>query len=195
MASPRSWSCDCGEVRLRVGLAGAARVVCHCRDCRAFLVHLDHAHLLDAAGGTSVVQTLPERVEIVSGRDRIGCLYLSGPGRLRWFATCCRTPLGFTFRSRWVPYLSIVDGGFSASDGLGPVQAHAHRRQATARIIQDTGNMKRVMTGMALRAARSYLTAGPWRSPFRTMGGAPIAEPQPLGAAERARAYGGERGS
>lgn len=189
MPKAQNWTCDCGKVEIRIDLSNAARLVCYCADCRAFARFLDHSNILTEAGGTEVVQTLPERLNFVSGKEHLACLNMTGRDRLRWFANCCNTPIGTTLSSRFIPYISVIAAGFEDTTAIGPVLAHAHRKHATSRIEGDMGNMNRVMAGMAWRAATSFATLGPWKSPFRAPDGTPVTRVQHLSDADRARAY------
>lgn len=189
MAKKQTWRCDCGAVEIRIGLTHASRVVCYCTDCRALAHHLEHDHILTEAGGTEVVQTLPERLDFISGVDQLGCLNMTGGDRLRWFAKCCNAPIGTTLSSRFIPYISVIAAGFDDTATIGPILAHAHRKHATARIIGDMGSMNRVMAGMAWRAATSFATLGPWKSPFRNSDGTPVSKVHSLSAEERKHAY------
>src|SRR5215204_4669214 len=91
--------CRCGEVHGSVTNAapGAVnRVVCYCDDCQAFLHHLGCAELLDASGGTDIVQVAPAALAFDRGAERIAGLRLTPKGLYRWYADCCKTPLGNT---------------------------------------------------------------------------------------------------
>ena len=63
--------CRCGEV---VGVVTNAspqtvnRVVCYCDDCQAFAHQLGRADLLDAKGGTDIVQVAPASLTFPKGR-------------------------------------------------------------------------------------------------------------------------------
>jgi len=70
------------------------RVICDCDDCQAFLHQLDRADLLDAQGGSDIIQIAPASLSFVAGRERIVGLRLSPRGLYRWYASCCRMPLG-----------------------------------------------------------------------------------------------------
>jgi hypothetical protein len=91
--------CRCGEVHgwaRGVSPGTVNRVVCYCDDCQAFLHHLGRADLLDAHGGTDVVQLAPRAVTFDRGTERIVGLRLTPKGLHRWYASCCHTPLGNT---------------------------------------------------------------------------------------------------
>src|SRR5262249_25743113 len=69
--------CRCGEVH--GWLSGAApdrvnRVVCYCDDCQAFLHQLDRSDLLDAHGGTDIVQVAPAALRFDRGMQHIAGL-------------------------------------------------------------------------------------------------------------------------
>ena len=112
--------CRCGEVRGRVRDASAQttnRAVCYCDDCQAYLHHLGRTDLMDAHGGTDVVQVAPAALTFVRGVDRIACLRLSPKGLYRWYATCCKTPVGNTAGPA-IPFVGLVAMTFDAPDDV-----------------------------------------------------------------------------
>ena len=97
MAKQVELRCRCGEVVGRVENAAPQkvnRVVCYCDDCQAFAHHLDRADLLDSHGGTDIVQVAPASLAFHQGTERIVGLRFTPKGLYRWYASCCRTPLG-----------------------------------------------------------------------------------------------------
>ncbi|MFZ2237575.1 MAG: DUF6151 family protein, partial [Dokdonella sp.] len=42
------------------------------------------------------------------GEDELACMSLSPNGMLRWYASCCSTPIGNTPRDRNMPYVGVV---------------------------------------------------------------------------------------
>src|SRR5437016_5861532 len=102
--------CSCGEVQGYARNAGPGtvnRIVCYCDDCQAFLHHLGRTYLLDAHGGTDIVQLAPASLVFDRGTDRIIALRLGPKGLYRWYASCCRTPLGNTVGPT-IPFVGIV---------------------------------------------------------------------------------------
>jgi hypothetical protein len=91
------------------------RVVCYCDDCQAFLHHLGRADLLDAHGGTDIVQVAPAALSFDRGAERIVGLRLTPKGLYRWYAECCKTPLGNTV-STAVPFVGIVAQAFEGPE-------------------------------------------------------------------------------
>jgi hypothetical protein len=124
MTTRAELSCRCGEVR---GWAADAaprtvnRVVCYCDDCQAFAHHLGRADLLDAGGGSDIVQVAPASLTFVQGQDRIVGLRLTPKGLYRWYTSCCDTPVGNTV-SPAIPFVGIVvqafDGGARRADDV-----------------------------------------------------------------------------
>jgi hypothetical protein len=84
--------------------------ICYCHDCRAFVHWLERDDLLDARGGAELVQLARGRLEITEGADQIRCMRLSPKGLHRWYAQCCRTPLGNTIP--WIPYVGLARSAF-----------------------------------------------------------------------------------
>ena len=106
--------CRCGEVSGRVDDASPQtvnRVICCCDDCQAFSYHLGRADLLDAQGGSDIVQVAPAALSFHRGADRIVGLRLTPKGPFRWYSSCCNTPLGNTTGPA-VPFVGIVVQGF-----------------------------------------------------------------------------------
>lgn len=105
--------CQCGRVR---GMARDVRprtvnrAVCYCHDCRAFAHWLAREDLLDARGGSEIIQLARGRLEITEGGDRLRCVRLSPKGMHRWYAECCRTPLGNTLPR--IPFVGVVRSTF-----------------------------------------------------------------------------------
>ncbi|MBJ6979417.1 DUF6151 family protein [Luteimonas sp. MC1895] len=99
--------CRCGQVQREARAARIyARVSCHCRDCQAYARWLGTPGLLDACGGTDIVAMAPSGLRFTAGSGQIACGTLSGRV-YRWYAACCRTPLGNTARNPRVHYVGL----------------------------------------------------------------------------------------
>lgn len=110
--------CRCGEVEGRVTNASPKtvnRVICYCDDCQAFAHYLKRADLLDANGGSDIIQVAPNTVTFQRGEDRIRGMRLSPKGLYRWYASCCGTPVGNTV-SPAIPFVGILAQSFTAPD-------------------------------------------------------------------------------
>jgi hypothetical protein len=114
--------CRCGQVAGRLARAAPEtvnRVICYCADCQAFLHHLGRADWLDAQGGSDIVQVAPSALSFQRGAERIEAVRLSPRGLYRWYASCCKTPVGNTV-SPGIPFVGIgvhvFDGGLAGAD-------------------------------------------------------------------------------
>jgi hypothetical protein len=117
MAKEVGVRCRCGEVEGVVANASPQkvnRVVCYCDDCQAFLHQLGRADLLNAQGGTDIIQVAPASLTFTKGQNHIAGVRLTPKGLFRWYATCCNTPVGNTLGPA-IPFVGIVaqtfDGG------------------------------------------------------------------------------------
>lgn len=110
MNSKAELQCRCGEVRGIVADASprtANRAVCYCDDCQAFAHRLGRADLLNAQGGSDIIQVAPASLTFVEGQDRIRGLRLTPKGLYRWYASCCNTPVGNTLTPA-TPFVGIA---------------------------------------------------------------------------------------
>lgn len=101
--------CRCGEVHGTLRGASPSsvnRAICYCVDCQAFLHYLGRADLLDAHAGTDIVQVAPRSVTFDRGAERIAGVRLSPKGMYRWYASCCKTPLGNT-KTPALPFIGM----------------------------------------------------------------------------------------
>ena len=102
--------CKCGTVRGQVEGTGVNnRLICYCADCRAFARFLGRAaDVLDKQGGTEIVQVALPRLRFSQGLDRIAAVRLSEKGMLRWYASCCKTPIGNTMADPKVSFVGLI---------------------------------------------------------------------------------------
>ena len=142
-------------------------MVCYCGDCQSFAHFLGRANeILDVHGGTEIFQTSPARLEIAQGQHRLACMRLTPKGMVRWYAECCRTPIGNTLITPQVPFVGLIllacteanAAGGSRDEVLGPVRARVNtgsaKGNAVERGIRDSG-----MVPSLLRFARLVLQA------------------------------------
>ena len=116
--------CRCGRVQGEIGTRDTyVRATCYCKDCRAFADWLGAPGLLDPAGGVDVVAMGPSQVRITAGHDQVACMSLSERGIHRWYAACCRTPLGNMGRNPAIHYVGMSTAcmeGAEADAAFGP---------------------------------------------------------------------------
>ena len=184
--------CRCGAVRGEMDTRRAyARATCYCKDCRAFARFLGQPEVLDASGGVDIVATAPAAVRFTSGSEHVACMSLSPKGLLRWYASCCGTPLGNTPRDPKVPYAGLMTACFDASPqaldaAFGPRGRIVLNSPSATAPVRATplaflmGGL-RIFTGLIgarLRRERS--------SPFFEASGRPLREPDVISREQRA---------
>jgi len=184
--------CRCGTIKGHVALFGApSRAVCYCKDCQAFARFLEQAKtVLDAAGGTGIIPTLPGRVHFSQGLDALACMSLSDHGLLRWYAACCNTPIGNTPRDYKTPYVGLIESCLqsdvpSLQQSFGPVRIVLNVKSAKVPVKSAPWStlaaMVRVMTTVIAARLR-----GDYGSPFFEQGtGVPVVRARELTKAER----------
>ncbi len=169
------WTCKCGEVEAEAEPEKGVRLVCYCASCRKFVERLGAEERLDPAGGSDLWQTAPESVRITKGQANLAWVRLTKKGPLRWYATCCNTPMANTLDGIGLPFMTLQSWDFEDRDALGPVVARVKKKDATAHIEGDMGSMRRVIMAFAGRALKSRLSGGYRRNPFFDGEGKPIA--------------------
>lgn len=131
--------CSCGSFRgVARQISGRAgiRLICYCDDCQSFAQFLGRAdEILDTHGGTDIFQTSPAKIEITEGRDHLACMRLTPNGLLRWYADCCKTPVGCTQPTRQVPFVGLIHACMNSEDQsldefIGPVSARIQGKYA-----------------------------------------------------------------
>jgi hypothetical protein len=123
-------SCTCGALQGTLKDPQLAnRAVCYCKSCQAFPAKLECAEqVLDARGGTDILQTSPRFVSFTEGLEHLTYLQISPKGPLRWYARCCNTPIGNTARSPRLAFCGLLHnvlGGHQVLDEhFGPPAMH-----------------------------------------------------------------------
>ena len=195
--TPHPLRCRCGRLRGRVTPARSSqRIVCYCRDCRAYACHLGGDGVLDAQGGTEIVASLPSKLRFDAGSDALACLSLSPRGLLRWVAACCRTPIGNTPRNPKMAYVGLVhscleQGAPPLPDSFGRLRMAVNTASALGPVRKTTALASAAsLAGLATTLCVARLGGG-WRdNPFFDAGtAAPVREVRVLTAEERAQAY------
>lgn len=67
---------------------------------------------MDSKGGTDIIQLSPAHFRLVTGKKNLSVLRLSPNGLLRWYASCCNTPICNTPANPDMPYLGLLTRNF-----------------------------------------------------------------------------------
>jgi hypothetical protein len=186
--------CQCGTIRGFVNdTRNSNRVICYCNDCQAFQFFLGREQdALDERGGSDVIQVLPKNITFTQGIEALACIRLTDKGLLRWYASCCKTPIGNTLHNPKFSFIGLVhsclnNAGPTLDDSFGPVSAWVYTKRAR-------GNPKPKQTGLG-STARWFITTvikarfnGDYKqTPFFLPGtSTPIATPRVLTSTEHA---------
>ncbi|WP_143226530.1 DUF6151 family protein [Actibacterium pelagium] len=128
MSGTVQFSCKCGKVSGRVAdvtAKNSVRLACSCKHCRAFAAYLGDAERSFQNDYVQLMQTQPWMISFESGKEYLRNLRLTAKGPLRWYASCCDTPLCNTLPRRFPPFVSILVANFARQDDLPPVTFHA----------------------------------------------------------------------
>lgn len=192
--------CRCGTLQGAVLPSSAAtRAICYCNDCQAHARFLG-GDVVDRSGGTEVLATAPRYVQLRQGLGSLACLSLSSRGLLRWYAQCCRTPIGNTPRNPGIAYVGLVHvclGDEPARQAsFGPVRMAVNTKSAHGPVASPPlGSRALAAFNLVRSLAGARLPGGGRPSPFFEDGSrTPIRVPYVLSAAERAQACRGDAG-
>jgi hypothetical protein len=193
--------CACGGVRGEVtgfSPARSSRVLCYCRDCRAFARFVGTPGVLDSAGGTEVVFVAPAQLRFTAGDDRLRCVRLSNKGMHRWYTECCRTPVANT--GPRMPFVGLIHSfvdvpreGGARDEMLGAALCHSQPRSAAGPLPPDAppkvnlAHVARIASVLAGWWMRGITRPSPF---FDARSKAPRAAPRVLEPSER-EALGG----
>jgi hypothetical protein len=205
MSDDAALSCRCGALRGCVKNAAPGtvnRVVCYCDDCQALAHHLGRADLLDPRGGTDIVQVAPTSLVFHQGTERIVGVRLTPTGLHRWYASCCKTPVGNTVGPA-IPFIGIAAHSFAGdADRLfGEPIGAIYGKYAICRAPEDSTGWNLGLYARAIWMVLGWRLSGQtWPHPFfdRTTGAQsrpltilspaerealrPLCGPRPIGA-------------
>lgn len=194
-----SLKCRCGKLQGYVSSTDiAVRAVCYCKDCQAFAHFLERPDdvVLNQLGGTEIIAMLPRNVHFTHGLEALVCMSLSDRGLLRWYASCCNTPVGNTPRDFKTSYVGVIHSclsqhGPSLQDSFGPVRMVLQTNSAKGKVKSTP--LSNVMTLLKIMKAviAARLSGSNRNNPFFVEdSGAPIRQPRVLSKGERTRVTG-----
>jgi hypothetical protein len=188
--------CRCGTLKGYVSPSDVStRAVCYCKDCQAFAHFLERPAdaVLNELGGTEIVATLPRHVHFTQGLEALVCMSLSERGLLRWYTSCCNTPIGNTPRDFKTSYVGLVHCCLakrapSLQDSFGSVRMVLQTNSAKG-TVKSTPMSNLVSLLKIVKSVIAARVSGGYKSnPFFVGGsGTPIKRPRVLTKAERAR--------
>ncbi len=189
MAETLPVGCACGAITgeaRELSPRTALHFVCYCVDCRCFALHLGVGErVLDEGGGTDLFPMAPARLHL-EGKAHLRAIQLSPKGPFRWYAACCRTPVGNGMASADLPFISVLRTFVRADDAaveaaLGPPRG-LNGSGATGPTLPGTeaGTGPGLLLKTALRLAGMRVRGLHRPTPFFDVDGNPIAPPELL---------------
>jgi len=180
--------CQCGTIQgVLTDLARTNRAVCYCKDCQAFAHVLGQAdRVLDARGGSDIIQASPKNLRFVRGLDTLACLRLTPKGLLRWYAGCCRTSIGNTLPTPKLSFIGLVHtcldtSEVSLDEAFGPVRTWVNTKGAIGDSKPKEAGVGRAIGWFMRTTLRARLNGDYKRSPFfNPATGEPIVTPRVL---------------
>jgi len=192
-----SIQCKCGKLKGYVSMPEGLihRSICYCKDCRDYTYVLGKsAETLDASGGSEIIAVSPKNIVFTQGMENLNCLSLSEKGLIRWYASCCNTPIGNTLRNFKISFTGLLHNCLEQSEqsieqSFGPVTVWAFTKSANGKVNTKAGisfmAILRVMKVLLLSRLNGSYKTTPF---FITESGTPIKMPRIVSAEERAAA-------
>jgi hypothetical protein len=189
--------CNCGTLKGYVSHPERVnRVICYCIDCRAFAHFVGRpGEILDSKGGTDVVQTIPAYVTFTEGQNVLACMRLSPKGLLRWYTSCCNTPIGNTLADFRFSFIGLIhsclkDPDRTLDESFGPVRMWSFTKGAKAPVrSHPLATITGIVRFMAMML-RARISGDYKRTPlFVPETGAPVASPRILNPTDREALY------
>jgi hypothetical protein len=180
--------CACGNLQGAVRNPGYSnRGICYCRDCQAFAHFLGKSlTTLDAQGGTQVIQTIQANVSFTHGTQYLACKRLTEEGMLRWYSSCCRTPIGNTPADYRTSFIGLIhtclqDPEHSLDQSFGPIRMAVNTKGAIAATpIASKGMLSGIWRFLCM-VLRARINGDYRRSPFfHDATGNPVVKPEVL---------------
>jgi hypothetical protein len=180
--------CQCGTVQgVLTDLARTNHAVCYCKDCQAFAHALGQAdRVLDVRGGSEIVQVLPKNLRFTQGLDALACLRLTPKGLLRWYAGCCRTPIGNTLPTPKLSFIGLVHACLDTSEvsleeAFGPIRTWVNTKGASGDPKPKEEGVAKAIGWFLCTTFKARFNGDYKRNPFfDPTTGAPIVTPRVL---------------
>jgi hypothetical protein len=185
------WRCRCGKLVGEVaGGSVVNRGVCYCKDCQAFAYFLGAPErILDARGGTDIVQTSPQAVTFTAGRENLACMRLTPRGLMRWYAACCNTAVCNTAPDYRLSFVGLIHDGLANSAqtldaSFGPASMRVNTQSAAGEPKPRSAGVFVAVVRLGGMMLRARVTGAYRHTPFFSADGVPIAQPKVLSVDE-----------
>jgi len=186
--------CRCAKVQGKLSRpVRLTRTVCYCQDCQVFAHFLQQpTEILNAQGGTDIIQTLPCYLHFSQGSEYLACVRLSPTGLLRWYTSCCQTAIGNTLPDQKKSFVGLIhcclqpQAPATLDSSFGPVRAVVNTAGARGDSPVAAFGLPKVLWTIIRMMLLARLSGGYKNTPFfHAQTGLPVVEPRVLTKAER----------
>ena len=185
--------CQCGALKGELKRTGRElRCVCYCKDCQAYACFLNReAEILDSAGGSDVVQTAPNQLRFTQGMNHLACMRLTDKGMLRWYASCCNTPIGNTPDSHKMPFVGLLHNCLASTPealtaAFGPVVTYVNGQSSPSNPKPKDSGLLKAIARVIQTMLKARLNGSYKQTPFFNADtGKPVLTAKVLSASER----------
>lgn len=183
--------CRCGTLKGVISNPQAGnRTLCYCRDCQAFAHFLGRPQqILDERGGSDVVQILPKNLTFTQGIESLACMRLTPKGLVRWYASCCNTPIGNTLATPTFSFVGLVSECLKSKpldESFGPIRSWVHAQSAGGEPKPRTRGIGTSVRWFFANALKARFNGDYKRTPLFRADGTMIVTPRVLSVEERA---------
>jgi hypothetical protein len=186
--------CQCGTLKGFVtNPRSASRVICYCKDCQAFAHFLGRPdEVLDERAGSDVIQILPKDLTFTQGIDALACIRLTHKGLLRWYTSCCNTPIGNTLATPKISFVGLVHTCLQnpdkpLRDSFGPVRVWVNSNSAKGFPKPKDAGQAAIALWFVTKVLRARMNGDYKHTPlFQADLRTPIVKPRLLSSAEHA---------
>lgn len=180
--------CKCGTIKGVISNTQSAnRAVCYCKDCQDFARFLgQERETLDARGGSDIIQVVPKNVTFSQGVNSLACMRLTAKGTVRWYAACCKTPIGNTVANYKISFIGLLHNCLESADhplqdSFGPVRCYVNPQGAIGDPRPRSVGKGVVLWWFMKNILKARLNGDYKHTPFFRMDtGLPIVAPQVL---------------
>lgn len=129
MAEKLSLTCQCGSFKLEISKISPGivnRAQCGCKGCQSFAKFCNrHEKITDDFGATDIIQMSQERLQFIRGQNKLSCIRQTPKGAIRWYTTCCKTPVGNTPALSQIPLIGIISSSLDQADDSALLESMA----------------------------------------------------------------------
>lgn len=135
----------------------------------------------------------------MQGTEHLACMRLTDKGMLRWYTTCCNTPIGNTMANFKVSFVGLIHTCLASDKtpksameaAFGPVRmvcsAELAKPQSSPPMTLKFSGLAKAIVRVAMMMLRARLDGGYKETPFfNASSGQPIVNPTILSKAELA---------